>query len=37
MMDIKDNLRLLLSIIIGFFMGKKIFEYFTDNIIVIRL
>ena len=37
MMDIKNYLRILLSIIIGYFIGKKSIEYFTDNIIVIRL
>ena len=37
MITIKYCLRIILSIIIGFFIGKKSFEYFTDNIILIRL
>jgi hypothetical protein len=37
MLDIKNYLRILLSIIIGFFIGKKVINYFTDNIILIRL
>ena len=36
-MNIKDNLKIILSLIIGFFIGKISYEYFTDNIILIRL
>ena len=36
-MNVKNTLRILLSIIIGFFIGKNVFNFFTDNIILIRL
>jgi hypothetical protein len=36
-MNLKDILRILLSIIIGFYIGKFSYDSFSDNIILIRL
>jgi len=36
-MNYKEYLKILLSIIIGYYIGKISYDYFTDNIILIRL
>ena len=36
-MNLKNILKILLSVIIGFYIGKFSYDSFSDNIILIRL